>query len=109
MLFVHFPFLFGAGLIAVPIVLHLIMRRRAEAAGVSGVAISPARRDTNQRRLKLRHLLLLLLRAAIALLALALAGPACGPRAASALFWAARRPRWRRPWFSTPPRAWIPP
>ena len=76
MLFLH-PFLLaGAGLIAVPIVLHLVMRRRPRRLEFPALRFVQRRHDTNRRRLRLRHLLLLLLRAAvIALLALALAGP----------------------------------
>ena len=68
--------LFGSALIAVPIVLHLIMRRKPTILEFPALRFIQKRHDTNQRRLRLRHLLLLLLRmAAIALLAFALAQP----------------------------------
>ena len=59
-----------------PIVLHLIMRRKPKMLEFPALRFIQKRHDTNQRRLRLRHLLLLLLRmAAIALLAFALARP----------------------------------
>jgi len=76
MTFVNLSLLAGSALIAVPIVLHLIMRRRPVLLEFPTLRFLQSRRDTNQRRLRLRHLLLLLLRAgAIALLALALSRP----------------------------------
>ena len=47
MTFVNLSLLAGTALIAVPIVLHLIMRRQADAAGVSRAAVHPeaARRE----------------------------------------------------------------
>ena len=76
MTFVNFALLSGAGLIVIPIILHLIMRQRPKLLEFPALRFIQKRHDTNQRRLRLRHLLLLLLRAgAIALLALALARP----------------------------------
>jgi hypothetical protein len=76
MTFVTPALLFGASLIAVPIVLHLIMRRKPRRLEFPALRFIQRRHDRNQRRLRLRHLLLLLLRAAaIALLAFALARP----------------------------------
>ena len=76
MTFVTQALLFGAGLVVLPIILHLIMRRRPKLLEFPALRFIQKRHDTNQRRLRLRHLLLLLLRAgAIALLALALARP----------------------------------
>ncbi|MGO9112160.1 MAG: BatA domain-containing protein [Thermoguttaceae bacterium] len=76
MTFLNFALLSGAGLIVIPIVLHLIMRQRPKLLEFPALRFIQKRHDTNQRRLRLRHLLLLLLRAgAIALLALALARP----------------------------------
>lgn len=71
------PFLLaGAGLVAVPIVLHLVMRRKPRRAEFPALRFVRRRHDTNQRQLRLRHLLLLLLRmAVIALAAFALARP----------------------------------
>lgn len=76
MTFVNASLLAGAALIAVPIVLHLIMRRKPRQVEFPALRFVAQRQETNQRRLRLRHLLLLLLRAmAILLLALALARP----------------------------------
>jgi hypothetical protein len=66
----------GAGLIAVPIVLHLIMRREAQQLKFPALRFVQQRRTMNQHRLRLRQWLLLALRCAIiALLAFALARP----------------------------------
>jgi hypothetical protein len=66
----------GAALIAVPIVLHLIMRREVQRLKFPALRFVEQRRSVNQHRLRLRHLLLLALRCAIiALLAFALARP----------------------------------
>ncbi len=66
----------GALLIALPIVLHLVMRRRPQQLVFPALRFVRNRRSMNQTRLRLRHLLLLALRcAAIALLAFALARP----------------------------------
>ena len=74
--FVNLSLLAGTALIAVPIVLHLIMRRKPKLLEFPALRFIQQRADMNRRRLKLRHLLLLLLRAAaIALLAFALARP----------------------------------
>ncbi len=66
----------GIGLIAVPIALHLVMRRRPRHLEFPALRFLQARAETNRRQLRLRHLLLLLLRCAvISLLAFALARP----------------------------------
>ena len=66
----------GAALIALPIVLHLIMRREAQQIKFPALRFVQQRRTLNQHRLRLRHLLLLALRCAIiAFLAFALARP----------------------------------
>jgi len=66
----------GAALVAVPIVLHLIMRREPKHLIFPALRFIQKREEANRRRLRLRHLLLLLLRCAgIALLALAIARP----------------------------------
>lgn len=76
MSFVSISLLGGTALVALPIVLHLIMRRKPKLLEFPALRFIQKRHETNQRRLRLRHLLLLLLRAgAIALLALALARP----------------------------------
>jgi hypothetical protein len=76
MTFVNLSLLGGIALITLPIVLHLVMRRKPTLLEFPALRFIQKRHDTNQRSLNLRHLLLLLLRvAAIALLALALARP----------------------------------
>src|SRR5207253_10912371 len=66
----------GAALVALPIVLHLIMRREAKLFKFPALRFVQQRRTLNQHRLRLRHLLLLALRCAIiAFLAFALARP----------------------------------
>lgn len=68
--------LIGAALVAVPIVLHLVMRQVPKHLLFPAMRFIVRRQQANRRRLQLRHLLLLLLRAgAIAMLALALARP----------------------------------
>jgi hypothetical protein len=76
MTFLNAALLYGAGMIAVPIVMHLIMRQKPKLLEFPALRFLQRRHDRNQRSLQLRHLLLLLLRAgAIAMLALALARP----------------------------------
>jgi hypothetical protein len=76
MTFVHLSLLAGGAFVALPIVLHLLMRRKPRPVEFPALRFIQPRHDTNQRRLRLRHLLLLALRiAAIGLLALALARP----------------------------------
>lgn len=66
----------GAALVAVPIVLHLAMRRRPVPHTFPALRLLQQRAVSNRRRLRLRQLFLLLVRmAALALLALALARP----------------------------------
>jgi hypothetical protein len=66
----------GAALIALPILLHLIMRREAQKLRFPALRFVQQRRSMNQHRLRLRHWLLLALRCAIImLLAFALARP----------------------------------
>jgi hypothetical protein len=76
MTFLHLSLLGGSALVAVPVLLHLLMRQKPKLLEFPALRFLQRRRDTNQRRLRLRHLLLLALRAAaIVLLALALARP----------------------------------
>ncbi|NLF08772.1 MAG: hypothetical protein GX594_12455 [Pirellulaceae bacterium] len=76
MTFLHLTLLTGIALVTLPIVLHLIMRQRPKRLEFPALRFIEKRHDANRRRLRLRHLLLLLLRAgAIALLAFALARP----------------------------------
>ena len=66
----------GAALMAVPIVLHLIMRRKPVPHEFPALRFLRDRAVANRRRLRVSHVFLLLLRmAALALLALALARP----------------------------------
>jgi hypothetical protein len=76
MTFVNPLLLGGVALVALPIVLHLIMRQKPRLLEFPALRLVQKRHDTNQRRLRLRHIILLLLRVgAIALLACALARP----------------------------------
>jgi hypothetical protein len=68
--------LLGSLLIAVPIVIHLVMRRKPKLLIFPALQFLQQRRKTNLRKLRLRHLLLLLMRVLlVALAALALARP----------------------------------
>ncbi|MFM7243246.1 MAG: BatA domain-containing protein [Planctomycetaceae bacterium] len=66
----------GASLVAIPIVLHMVMRRKPVPHLFPALRFLRERAVVNRRRLRLTHLLLLALRmAAVALVALALARP----------------------------------
>jgi hypothetical protein len=66
----------GAALVAAPIILHLVMRQQPKHLLFPALRFVQLRNDATKRRLKLRHLLLLLLRCgAIVFLALAMARP----------------------------------
>jgi hypothetical protein len=66
----------GLALIAIPVALHLVMRRQPREYTFPALRFVMQRRDANRRKLQLRHLLLLLLRCAlIAGIAFALARP----------------------------------
>lgn len=66
----------GATLIAVPVILHLVMRRQPRQVEFPALQFVRQRQEANRRRLNLRHWLLLALRCAlIAGLAFALARP----------------------------------
>jgi hypothetical protein len=106
MTFVNLSLLAGTALVALPILLHLIMRRRPVLVEFPALRFVQKRHDVNRRRLQLRHLLLLLLRvAAIAMLAFALARPSVklggsvgsqeAPVAAALVFDAAPRMEYR--------------
>ena len=76
MIFANPLLLAGTALVALPILLHLLMRRRPRHIEFPAIRFVQRRHDTNRRQLRLRHWLLLALRAAvIAILALALARP----------------------------------
>lgn len=107
MSFVNPLLLAGVALIAVPIVLHLVMRRKPRRIEFPALRLVQQRHETNRRRLRWRHLLLLALRVAvIALLALALARPSLklsgmlgsreSPVAAALVFDTAARMQYRR-------------
>jgi len=106
MTFVHPLLLWGAALVAVPIVLHLVIRRRPRRVEFPALQLVRQRHEASRRRLRLRHLLLLALRiAAIALVAMALARPSVqlsgslgsreAPVAAALVFDAAPRMEYR--------------
>ena len=66
----------GAALVVVPLVLHLVMRRKPVKLDFPAVRFLREKSVANRRRLQVNHIFLLLLRmAAIALLAMALARP----------------------------------
>ena len=66
----------GAGFVALPVVLHLIMRQKPKLLEFPALRFLRSRQDANRRQLRLRHLILLALRILlIALLAVALARP----------------------------------
>jgi hypothetical protein len=66
----------GMAAVAVPVVLHLVMRRQARQLSFPALRFVQQRRDSNRRRMKLRHLLLLALRCLlVAGIAFALARP----------------------------------
>ena len=66
----------GAALVAVPVVLHMMMRQKPVKREFPALRFLQARILANRRRLRLNHLLLLLARmAALVLLALAMARP----------------------------------
>ena len=61
MTFLHLSLLAGSALVAVPIILHLIMRKKPTRLEFPALRFVQKRADANRRRLRLRHLLLLLL------------------------------------------------
>ena len=68
--------LVGAGLISVPVILHLIMRQKPKPTPFPALRFVKERVETNQRRLRVRHWLLLLLRClSVFLVAMAFAKP----------------------------------
>ena len=76
MAFVNLSLILGTALLAIPIVLHLVMRQRPKQLVFPALQFIKQRREANRRKLQLKQWLLLLLRClAIALLALALARP----------------------------------
>src|SRR5437762_12786297 len=87
MAFVNLSLLLGGAFIAIPVVLHLIMRQRPKQLVFPALRFVHERRLANQRRLQLRHWLLLALRCgALGLLVLALARPSVASGALSSWF-----------------------
>ena len=76
MAFVNASLPFGGMLMAVPVILHLMMRQKPRPLLFPAIRFIQQRRESNRRTLRLRHWLLLLLRALlIVLLAAAIARP----------------------------------
>ncbi len=74
--FLHLAILGGTLLAAAPVILHLVMRQQPKLLEFPALRFIQQRRESNRRRLRLRHWLLLALRmAAIVLLAAGLARP----------------------------------
>ena len=83
--FVNPMMLAGLGLASIPVVLHLVMRARPKQVEFPALRFIRQRRESNRRRMRLRHLLLLALRvAAIVLLVTALARPTIRPEGGGA-------------------------
>src|SRR5262245_20652970 len=84
MAFVNLSLLLGGTFVAIPVVLHLIMRQKPKQLIFPALRFIHERRLANQRRLQLRHWLLLVLRCgAIGLFVLALARPSVASGALS--------------------------
>lgn len=76
MVLLHPALLVGLLLVSVPVILHLLMRAKPKKLLFPALRLIQNRRRTNVRRMRLRHLWLLLLRmAAIGLLVFAIARP----------------------------------
>src|SRR6476660_9807672 len=74
--FIHGSLLFGLALAAAPVVIHLLMRQKPKRLPFPAFRFLKQRFRTNQRKLNLQNLLLLLLRiGVICALCLALARP----------------------------------
>jgi len=87
MTLINASLLLGMVLAAVPVILHLVMRAKPKRLEFPALRLLKARRPSNARRMQLRHLLLLLLRALlIATLVLAIARPSL-PAATYGLRW----------------------
>ncbi len=79
--------LFGMGLAALPVILHMIMRSKPKRIEFPALRLLKSRKVSNSRRMQLRHLLLLILRSLlIVLLVLAIARPSL-PAARYGLRW----------------------
>lgn len=79
--------LFGMGLAALPVILHMIMRSKPKRIEFPALRLLKSRKVSNSRRMQLRHLLLLILRSLlIVMLVLAIARPSL-PAARYGLRW----------------------
>jgi hypothetical protein len=79
--------LFGMGLAALPVILHMIMRSKPKRIEFPALRLLKSRKISNSRRMQLRHFLLLLLRTLlIAVVVLAIARPSL-PAARYGLRW----------------------
>ncbi len=80
MVLTHPYLLYGLLLVAIPVILHLLMRAKPKKLLFPALRLIQNRKKTNTRRMRLRHFWLLLLRmAVIALLAFAIARPSVPP------------------------------
>jgi hypothetical protein len=80
MVLTHPLLLLGLGLVVVPVILHLLMRAKPKKLVFPALRLIQNRKRTNSRRMRLRHLGLLILRmAVIGLLAVAVARPSVPP------------------------------
>jgi hypothetical protein len=87
MTLINSSLLIGMLLAAVPVILHLVMRAKPKRIEFPALRLLKARQPSNARRMQLRHLLLLLLRALlIAVVVLAIARPSL-PAARYSLRW----------------------
>ncbi len=76
MTLLHPAILLGLGLAAIPVILHLLLRQKPKKLLFPALRLIQNRRKQNVRRMRIRHLLLLLLRIAIiALFVFAIARP----------------------------------
>ena len=76
MTLLHPALLLGLGLVALPVIVHLLMRQKPKKMVFPALQLLQKRRKQNSRRLRLRHIWLLLLRMlAIALLVFAISRP----------------------------------
>lgn len=76
MLFAHPWLLWGLGLVSVPVIIHLLNRRRFQVVRWGAMELLLRANKKNRRRIRLEHIIILLLRClAMALIALAVARP----------------------------------
>src|SRR5690606_19782918 len=87
MAFLNPLMLFGIAAVSVPIIIHLLNKRKFQRVTWAAMRFLKASIEKNQRRLQIEDLLLLLIRCAmVALLAILLARPAIRAATASGLF-----------------------